>query len=149
MTRIWDIVVIVGLDIAAAVLGILAGVSQNRVCSEPSQKAFWLGLSAQVILLISMLLEFFKDRPCLLSPREFKRSSFSKKFSCGILLLSGIVSTGANVAFGYGTYWNGKSQSSCGFKHHLLTIGGILCFFRALFSVAWYVSNTAKDEAAN
>ncbi|CAH8342801.1 unnamed protein product [Eruca vesicaria subsp. sativa] len=152
MNRIWDIVVclfIVGLDVAASVVGILAGVSQNRVCSEPSHKAFRLGLGAILILEIDQILVLFRALFFISPQDEVQRSFFSKKISYAFYFLGWIASVGAAVTLAIGVNSNRKSGSSCGFTHHLLTIGGILCFFRALFSADYYVSTiVGKDEAA-
>uniref|UniRef100_M1B2Q7 Uncharacterized protein n=2 Tax=Solanum TaxID=4107 RepID=M1B2Q7_SOLTU len=42
-----------------------------------------------------------------------------------------------------GTMSNNKSRSSCGLlHHHFFSIGGILCFVHAIFSVAFYATST-------
>ncbi|CAN8247705.1 unnamed protein product [Cochlearia groenlandica] len=151
--------VIVGLDIGAALLGIQAEVSQNQVkhmrvwlfeCREPSQDAFRLGLGAAAILVMAhVLINLVGGCLCICSQDEFQRSSSSRQISMLCLVLTWIVFA---IGFGslvIGTMANSKTRTSCGFTHHhFLSIGGIVCFLHALFCVAYYVSATAaKDEA--
>lgn len=54
-----------------------------------------------------------------------------------------------NFAIGFsllmaGAMANSKSRKSCGLSNHrILSIGGILCFFHGLFTLAYYVSAKA------
>ncbi|KAJ4891462.1 hypothetical protein Rs2_31210 [Raphanus sativus] len=163
MTKIGGILVclvIVGLDIAAAILGIQAEVAQNQVkhmrlwlfeCREPSQDAYRLGLGAAAVLVMAhVLINLIGGCLCICSQDEFQRSSSTKQISMACLVLTWIVFAVGFGALVIGTMSNNKSRSSCGFTHHhFLSIGGILCFLHALFCVAYYVSATAaKDEAA-
>lgn len=46
-----------------------------------------------------------------------------------------------------GTLSNSRSRQNCGISnHHILSIGGILCFFHGLFAVAYYISATAATH---
>ena len=48
---------------------------------------------------------------------------------------------------GIGILANQKAKASCGVTHHhMLSIGGILCFVHALFSIAFYVSATSHTN---
>lgn len=147
-------------------------------CRDPSHKAFKLGLSAAIILALAhtignLLGGFF----CLWSKQDFNNASANKKLAFGSLLLSWYayfntqfqmnsllipalikVETVAiyriTLALGFslliaGAMANSKSRKSCALANQrILSIGGILCFFHGLFTVAYYVSAkaTIKDE---
>ncbi|CAN8285311.1 unnamed protein product [Cochlearia groenlandica] len=151
---------IVGLDVAAAILGIQAEVAQNQVkhtrlwlfeCREPSHDAFRLGLAAATILAIAhVLINLVGGCLCICSQEEFQRSSSTKQISMLCLVITWIVFVIGFSVLVIGTISNNKSRASCGFTHqHFLSIGGVLCFLHALFCVAYYVSaTTAKSEAS-
>ncbi|XP_010522317.1 PREDICTED: uncharacterized protein LOC104800977 [Tarenaya hassleriana] len=160
MVRVGGILVclvIVGLDIAAAILGIQAEVAQNQVkhmrlwlfeCREPSEDAFRLGLAAAAVLALAhVLTNLIGGCMCICSQDEFERASSTRQISMACLVLSWIIFAVGFGALVIGTMSNSKSRASCGFTHHhLLSIGGILCFVHALFCVAYYVSATAASD---
>ncbi|KAF2605019.1 hypothetical protein F2Q70_00025253 [Brassica cretica] len=101
MTKIGGILVclvIVGLDVAAAILGIQAEVAQNQVkhmrlwlfeCREPSQDAYRLGLGAAAVLVMAhVLINLVGGCLCICSQDEFQRSSSTKQISMACLVLT-------------------------------------------------------------
>ncbi|KAK9936159.1 hypothetical protein M0R45_013018 [Rubus argutus] len=147
------------MDIVAGILGIEAELAQNKVahlkvwifeCRDPSYKAFKLGLAAAICLALAHTIgNLFGGCFCLWSKQDFHNASANKKLAFGSLLLSWIV-----LALGFslliaGAMYNSKSRKSCALAHQrILSIGGILCFFHGLFTVAYYVSAkaTIKEE---
>lgn len=150
---------IVAMDVAAGILGIEAEIAQNKVrhlrlwvfeCKSPSHQAFLLGLAAAALLgAAHVLANLLGGCMCICSRDELSTSSANKQltvacfFFCWIILAVGL---GMLVM---GTLSNHKSRTSCGLTHHhFLSIGGILCFVHALFSVAYYVSAAATGTAS-
>ncbi|KAF5741457.1 hypothetical protein HS088_TW10G00454 [Tripterygium wilfordii] len=151
--------VIVAMDIGAGILGIQAEVAQNQVkhlrlfifeCREPSQDAFKLGFAAAVLLVLAhVITNLLGGCMCICSQEEFHGASPNRQLSMACLCFSWLIMAVGLSMLVIGTMSNHKSKASCGFSHHhFLSIGGILCFVHALFSVAYYVSATAalKEE---
>uniref|UniRef100_A0A7N0ZUB6 Uncharacterized protein n=1 Tax=Kalanchoe fedtschenkoi TaxID=63787 RepID=A0A7N0ZUB6_KALFE len=145
---------VVALDITAGILGIQAEAAQNKVkhlrlwlfeCKEPSQEAFHLGLAAAVLLCLAhVIINLFGGCHCICSQEELRRASTNRQLSVACLVFTWVILGVGLGALVIGTMSNNKSRTTCGFTHHhLLSIGGILCIVHALFSVSYYVTNTA------
>ncbi|KAE9600695.1 hypothetical protein Lal_00046317 [Lupinus albus] len=144
---------IVIMDIIAGILGIQAEMAQNKVkhlrlwifeCREPSHKAFMLGLGAAILLsLAHVLVNLIGGCNCLYSQQEIQKASSNRQLSMACLILTWMVlGVGLSMVV-IGTHSNDKSRGSCGFTHHhFFSIGGIMCFVHALFSVSYYLSAT-------
>uniref|UniRef100_A0A7N0VJR6 Uncharacterized protein n=1 Tax=Kalanchoe fedtschenkoi TaxID=63787 RepID=A0A7N0VJR6_KALFE len=93
-------------------------------------------------------MNFFGGCLCICSEEELRRASTSRQLSVACLVFSWIIVGAGLGALAIGTMSNNKSRTSCGFTHHhFLSIGGVLCIVHALFSVSYYVTNTATlDE---
>ncbi|XP_062013378.1 protein DESIGUAL 2-like [Rosa rugosa] len=143
------------MDAIAGILGIQAEIAQNKVkhlkawiieCRDPSYQAFKLGLAAAVLLALAHTIgNLLGGCICLWSKQDFtKATTANKKLAFGFLILSWIT-----LALGFsllivGTMANSKSRKSCALAHgRVLSIGGIICFFHGLFTVAYYVSAKA------
>ncbi|XP_027929453.1 uncharacterized protein LOC114185751 [Vigna unguiculata] len=146
---------LVVMDITAGILGIEAEIAQNKVkhlrlwifeCKDPSHKAFMLGLGAALLLALAhLILNLVGGFSCLCSQSEADKASPNRQLSMASLILTWIVLAVGLSMLVIGTSSNNKSSGSCGFTHHhFLSIGGILCFVHALFSVMYYVSSTAS-----
>ncbi|CAM8985480.1 unnamed protein product [Rhodiola kirilowii] len=146
---------VVALDITAGILGIQAEAAQNKVrhlrlwlfeCKEPSQEAFQLGLAAAVLLCLAhIIMNLFGGCLCICSEEELHRASTNRQLSVACLVFTWIILAVGLGALVIGIMSNNKSRTSCGFTHHhFLSIGGILCIVHALFSVSYYVTNTAS-----
>ncbi|KAK7261047.1 hypothetical protein RIF29_27352 [Crotalaria pallida] len=144
---------IVVMDITAGILGIEAEMAQNKVkhlrlwifeCREPSHKAFQLGLAAAVLLgLAHVLVHLIGGINCLSSQQEQNKASPNRQLSMACLILTWIVLAVGLSMLVVGTHSNDTSRGSCGFTHHhLLSIGGIMCFVHGLFCVAYYLFAT-------
>ncbi|MED6135146.1 Protein DESIGUAL 2 [Stylosanthes scabra] len=143
------------LDVVAGILGIQAEIAQNQVkdlktwvleCRDPSYEAFKLGLAAAILLVCAHAIAHVLGRCiCIWSRQEYQRATANKQLAVAFLIFSWIV---LGVAFSMliiGTLANSRSRESCGISNNrFLSIGGILCFIHALFTVAYYVSVTAS-----
>ncbi|KAK6918911.1 DESIGUAL/Modifying wall lignin-1/2 [Dillenia turbinata] len=147
--------VIVAIDILAGILGIEAEVAQNKVkhlrlwifeCRDPSHEAFKLGVAAAVLLgLAHVITNLLGGCNCICTQEELEKASPNRQLSLACLFFAWIILAVGLSMLVIGTLSNSKSRASCGFTHHhFLSIGGILCFVHALFSVAFYVSSTAE-----
>ncbi|XP_041003168.1 uncharacterized protein LOC121248694 [Juglans microcarpa x Juglans regia] len=147
-------ILIVGLDVVAGILGIEAEVEENKVkhlrlwifeCRDPSKQALKLGLAAAGVLCIAhVIANLLGGCNCICSQEEFEKASPSRQLSVACLVFTWIIFAVGLGMLVIGTWSNHKSNASCGFTHHhFLSIGGVLCFVHALFSVAYYVSTTA------
>ncbi|XP_050371780.1 protein DESIGUAL 2 [Argentina anserina] len=142
------------MDAIAGTLGIQAEIAQNKVkhlkvwifeCRDPSYQAFKLGLAAAVLLALAHTIgNLLGGCICLWSKPDFNNATANKKLAFLSLILSWI-----NLALAFslliaGAMANSKSRKDCALSHHrILSIGGILCFFHGLFTVAFYVSAKA------
>lgn len=143
------------LDILAGILGIEAEIAQNKVthlrfmifeCKEPSDQAFKLGLAAAGLLVLAHIIaNLLGGCMCICSKEEFDKSTANRQLGAACLIISWIVLAAGFGVLVIGAMTNSKWRSNrCGISHHsFLSIGGILCFVHALFSVAYYVSATA------
>ncbi|KAF3443761.1 hypothetical protein FNV43_RR13451 [Rhamnella rubrinervis] len=149
-------ILIVVIDIAAGVLGIKAEIAQNEVkhlrlwifeCREPSHEAFMLGLAAAALLGIAhVIVNLLGGCNCICSQDELQKASPNRQLSVACFIFTWIILAVGLSMLVIGTLSNNKSRASCGFSHHhFLSIGGILCFVHALFSVAYYIASTASD----
>ncbi|XP_071721682.1 protein VASCULATURE COMPLEXITY AND CONNECTIVITY [Rutidosis leptorrhynchoides] len=147
---------VVAMDVAAGILAIQAETEQNKVkhlrlwifeCRDPSHTAVKLGLGAAALLAIGhVLTNLLGGCSCVCSQDEFARSSPNRQLSLACLLFTWVILAIGLGMLVVGIMWNNKSRASCGFsQHHLLSIGGILCFVHALFCVAYYVSSSAAQ----
>ncbi|XWS63337.1 hypothetical protein CRYUN_Cryun06bG0086600 [Craigia yunnanensis] len=148
---------IVAMDVAAGILGVQAEVAQNKVkhlrlwifeCRDPSHDAFKLALGAAALLTLAhVLANLLGGCMCVCSQEEFQRASPNRQLSVACLIFTWIILAVGLSTLVIGILSNNKSRASCGFTHHhFLSIGGILCFVHALFSVAYYVSATAAGD---
>ncbi|KAJ4729966.1 Transmembrane protein, putative (DUF1218) [Melia azedarach] len=145
---------IVGLDVAAGILGFQAEVAQNKVnhlrlwifeCRDPSHDAFKLGAAAAALLVLAHIIaNLLGGCMCICSQDELSRASPNRQLSVACLVFTWIILAVGLSMLVIGTWSNHKSKASCGFTHHhFLSIGGILCFVHGLFCVAYYVSSNA------
>lgn len=145
------------MDIIAAVLGIQAEIAQNKVnnlrvwifeCRDPSYEAFKLGLVAAILLAFAhVIANMLGGCICIWSKEELDRSSQNKQLAAAALILSWITLIIAFSMLISGALSNSRPRQSCGISNHrLLSIGGILCFFHGLFTVAYYIASAAITE---
>ncbi|XP_076932562.1 protein VASCULATURE COMPLEXITY AND CONNECTIVITY-like [Bidens hawaiensis] len=146
--------VIVVLDIVAGFLGIKAEAAQNQEkhlrlwlfeCKEPSQEAFRFGDGAILLLIVAHVLANLLAA-CTACSQEgnHKASEWRKQLLFVSLIITWIIALAGIGLLVIGTKANDKSNASCGLSHHhLLSIGGILCFFNIPFSTVYYVIATA------
>ncbi|KAF4382603.1 hypothetical protein CsatB_020774 [Cannabis sativa] len=149
---------IVTIDVVAGILGIQAEVEQNKVkhlrlwifeCRDPSEEAFKLGLAAGALLALAHVLANLLGgcQNCICSQDELQKASPNRQLSLACLIFTWIILAVGLSMLVIGTLSNNKSRASCGFTHHhFLSIGGILCFVHALFSVAYYITATASVD---
>ncbi|KAJ4975846.1 hypothetical protein NE237_000952 [Protea cynaroides] len=148
---------IVIMDIVAGILGLQAEVAQNKMkhvrmwifeCREPSHNAFKLGLAAASLLAIAhVIANLLGGCMCFCSKDEFERASANKQLAVICLFVSWITLVIGFALLIIGALANSRSRGACGFsRHHLLSIGGILCFVHGLFCVAYYVSASATTR---
>ncbi|XP_022870463.1 uncharacterized protein LOC111389743 [Olea europaea var. sylvestris] len=150
---IFACLLIVALDVTAGILGIKAEAAQNQEkhlrllifeCKEPSHQAFVLGVAAATLLCIAHVLTNLLGGCNLCTRGELSTAPPSKQLSMACLLLTWIILAVGLGLLVIGTISNNKSRASCGFTHHhFLSIGGILCFVHAIFSVAYYATSNA------
>ncbi|WCJ37691.1 hypothetical protein M5689_018802 [Euphorbia peplus] len=157
MVKLGGIIVcllVVSIDVVAGILGIQAEIAQNKVkhlrlwifeCREPSEDAFKLGLAAAALLGIAHVLgSWISGCMCICSQHELQTASPNKQLSVACFFFTWVILAVGLSMLVIGTLSNNKSRASCGFSHHhFLSIGAILCFVHALFSVAYYVSATS------
>ncbi|GMP66973.1 hypothetical protein CsSME_00027110 [Camellia sinensis var. sinensis] len=153
MVGIFVCLLIVMMDIAAGVLGIKAEAAQNRTkhvrlwlfeCKDPSHEAFKLGVAAITLLSLAHVLANWIGGCSICTREEFQKASPSKQCSLACLFLTWVALAIALALMVIGTKSNHKSRTTCGFTHHhYLSLGGILCFVHAGFSVGYYVTATA------
>ncbi|XP_052177105.1 protein VASCULATURE COMPLEXITY AND CONNECTIVITY-like [Diospyros lotus] len=150
---IFACLLIVVMDIAAGILGIKAEAAQNQVkhmrlwlfeCKEPSHEAFTLGLAAAALLVLAHVLANLIGGCSFCTQEDIQKASPSRQCSLLCLLLTWVVLAVGLGLLVIGTLSNNKSRASCGLTHHhYLSLGGILCFVHAGFSVGYYVIATA------
>ncbi|KAK4786649.1 hypothetical protein SAY86_010482 [Trapa natans] len=160
MVKAWGILVcvlIIALDISAGILGFQAEVKQNKVkhqlrlwvfeCRDPNQDAFKLGMAAAALLVAAHVLANFLGGcdGIICSQRENQnKAPPSRQLTILCLIFTWIILAVGLSMLVIGAMSNHKRRATCGFTHHhLLSVGGILCFVHGLFSVAYYVSATA------
>ncbi|XAR68074.1 hypothetical protein NMG60_11003075 [Bertholletia excelsa] len=145
--------VIVVMDIIAGILGIKAEAAQNQEkhlrlwlfeCKQPSHEAFLLGMAAAGLLALAHVLANLVGGCNVCTQEELSKASPSRQCSLACLFLTWVVLAVGLGLLVIGTMSNRKSRASCGLTHHhYLSLGGILCFVHAGFSVAYYVTATA------
>ncbi|KAL8160097.1 hypothetical protein V2J09_001634 [Rumex salicifolius] len=107
---------ITALDVAAGICGIEAEAAQNKLHCLEVAGVFSPNMTTKMLRLIA---------------------------NCQPPSSSSLVAVGLGMLI-IGTHSNDKSKGSCGFTHHhMMFIGGILCFVHAVSCVAYYVSATA------
>ncbi|KAL7000226.1 hypothetical protein U1Q18_001374 [Sarracenia purpurea var. burkii] len=153
MVGIFACVLIVGMDITAGILGIKAEAAQNQVkhlrlwlfeCKDPSHEAFIFGVAAATLLGLAHVLANLLGGCSICTQEELQKASPSRQCSLACLLLMWVLLAGGLGLLVIGTMSNNKSRATCGFTHHhYLSLGGILCFVHAGFSVGYYVTATA------
>ncbi|CAI9783892.1 unnamed protein product [Fraxinus pennsylvanica] len=142
------------MDITAGILGIQGEIDQNKVnhlrawnfeCRDPGNQAFKHGIAAVLLLLTThVIANSLGGCIFIRSKEELDQASPNKQLASASLVLSWIMLGFAFTLLISGTLSNLKSRKDCGIAHHhLLYVGGILCFIHGLFSVAYYVSATA------
>ncbi|KAJ8540011.1 hypothetical protein K7X08_026400 [Anisodus acutangulus] len=147
---------IVSLDMVAGILGYKAEAAQNQKkhlalwlmeCDMPSHEAFVLGLAAATLLGIAHVLANLLGGCSVCSTDDIRKATPIKQLSIACLVFTWIIFAVGLGTLVIGTKANHKSSTSCSYLHHnYLSIGGILCFVHALFSVAYYV--TASQNLA-
>ncbi|MCD7469385.1 hypothetical protein HAX54_008359 [Datura stramonium] len=149
---IFACLLIVALDAIAGILGIKAEAAQNQEkhlrlwlfeCKEPSHDAFVLGVAAACLLAIAHVLANLLGGCSVCATDDIKRAPPSRQLSMACLVFTWIVMAIGMGLLVIGTMANNKSRASCGFSHHhFFSIGGILCFVHAIFSVAYYTTSS-------
>ncbi|KAJ6364076.1 hypothetical protein OIU76_029087 [Salix suchowensis] len=115
--------IIMALDVVAGILGIEAEIAQNKV----KHSRMWI-------------FDLWSTE------EDFGKASAAKKLAAASLFISWIVLAIGFTMLTIGTMANSKSIKSCGLSHHhMLSIGGILCFIHGIFAAAYYVSATASE----
>ncbi|CAO2814371.1 unnamed protein product [Amaranthus hypochondriacus] len=148
---------VIGLDIAAGLCGIEAEIAQNKVkhlrmwifeCRNPSHEAYLLGLGAAGLLLLAhIIVNVVAASICLCSQQPHQKAASNTQLTTVCLLFSWLILVVGISMLGIGILANQKPKASCGVTHHhMLSIGGILCFVHALFSIALYVSATSHTN---
>lgn len=143
--------VIVAFDVVAGILGYKAEASENQEkqqtqwlfesCNKPSHEAFVFGLAAATLLGIAHVLANLLGGCSVCTTDDIRKATPIKQLSIACLVFTWIIFAVGLGMLVIGTKANHKSRTSCGFIHHnYLSIGGILCFVHALFSVAYYVA---------
>ncbi|GAB4859481.1 hypothetical protein Ancab_010948 [Ancistrocladus abbreviatus] len=147
-------ILVVALDVGAGICGIEAEIAENKVehlrvlifeCKEPSHEAFLLGAAAAGLMALAHVISnLLGGCFCICSLDDFQKASPNRQLTIACFLFSWLILAVGFSMLVIGTLANDKSRASCGFTHHhMLSIGGILCFLHALFSVSYYVSATA------
>ncbi|CAL0309469.1 unnamed protein product [Lupinus luteus] len=147
-------ILVMVMDIVAGILGIQAEIAQNKVkhvkmlifeCRDPSHKAFEMGLSAAILLVLAhTIANLLGGCICVWSTQQYHNATANRQLTVIFLIFSWIAFGVAFSLLIIGTLANSKSRESCGIlNHHLLSIGGIMCFIHGLFTVPYYVSATA------
>ncbi|KAK7246647.1 hypothetical protein RIF29_41517 [Crotalaria pallida] len=147
-------ILVMVMDIVAGILGIQAEIAQNQVkhrkmwifeCRDPSYKAFQLGLAAAILLTFAhAIASLLGGCVCVWSREQYRSATANRKLTVIFLIFSWILFGVAFSLLIIGTLANSKSRETCGIlNHHLLSIGGIMCFIHGLFTVPYYVSATA------
>ncbi|GFZ05559.1 hypothetical protein Acr_17g0011310 [Actinidia rufa] len=148
---------IFAMDITAGILGIKAEASQNKEkhlrlwlfeCKNPSHEAFTLGVAAATLMcMYAHVLANLLGGYTIYTQQETQRASPSRQCSLACLVLTWVALAIGLALLVIGTMSNNKSRATCGFTHHhYLSIGGILCFVHAGFSVGCYVTATAAFQ---
>ncbi|XP_055823716.1 protein VASCULATURE COMPLEXITY AND CONNECTIVITY-like [Solanum dulcamara] len=147
---IFACLLIVALDSIAGILGIKAEAAQNQEkhlrlwlfeCKEPSHDAFVLGVAAACLLAIAHVLANLLGGCSVCATDDIKKAPPSRQLSMACLVFTWIIMAIGMGLLVIGTMANNKSRASCGFSHHhFFSIGGILCFVHAIFSVAYYTT---------
>ncbi|XP_031287789.1 uncharacterized protein LOC116146513 [Pistacia vera] len=146
---------ILALDVTAGILGIEAEIAENKVkhvrvlifeCRESSHQAFKLGLAAVVLLSLAHVIAILLGGcVCVWSKADMNNATPNKQLAVASLIFSWITLALAFSMLIIATLTNARPRKSCGLSHHhLFSIGGIVCFIHALFTVAYYVSATAS-----
>ncbi|KAL9243850.1 hypothetical protein vseg_017689 [Gypsophila vaccaria] len=147
--------VVILLDIGAGICGIEAEMAADKMkhlklwifeCRDPSHTAFKYGVAAAGLMGVAHLIaNLFGGCLCFSSQAQFQKSAPSRQFSTACLFFSWIILAVGEFMLIVGTLSNEKARASCGFTHHhMLSIGGILCFVHGLFAVAYYLSATSN-----
>ncbi|KAE9597119.1 hypothetical protein Lal_00007450 [Lupinus albus] len=150
-------ILIMVLDVIAGILGIQAEIAQNKVkdlkmwvfeCRDPSYEAFKLGLGAAILLALAhVIANLIGGCICICSKENYQRAPPNKQLAMVFLIFSWVILVVAFSMLITGTLSNSRSRESCGISNHrFLSIGGILCFFHALFTIAYYVSAMATGR---
>ncbi|XP_071718324.1 protein DESIGUAL 2-like [Rutidosis leptorrhynchoides] len=148
---------IILFDLIAGILGIQAEVAQNKVqnltlsiveCRDPSYKAFKLGSAAAILLAFAhAIANLLGGCHCVQSKQELETVTYNKRLAFTFLVLSWITLLIGFCLLTAGVLSNSNSRRSCGVSHHrYLSIGGIACFFHAMFAVCYYMSANAVDR---
>ncbi|MCD7458765.1 hypothetical protein HAX54_039103 [Datura stramonium] len=113
-------------------------------CNKPSHEAFVLGLAAATLLGAAHVLTNLLGGCSVCTTDDISKATPIKQLSIACLVFTWIIFAVGLGTLVIGTKANHKSRTSCGYLHHhnYLSIGGILCFVHALFSVAYYVTSS-------
>ncbi|XP_060213215.1 protein VASCULATURE COMPLEXITY AND CONNECTIVITY-like [Lycium barbarum] len=157
LVKILGGLLIVALDIVAGILGYKAEAAQDQEkhltlwmlesCSKPSHEAFVFGLAAATLLGVAHVLANLLGGCSVCSTDDIRKATPIKQLSIACLVFTWIIFAVGLGTLVIGTNANHKSTTSCVYLHHnYLSIGGVLSFVHALFSVGYYV--TASQNLA-
>ncbi|CAH9139564.1 unnamed protein product [Cuscuta epithymum] len=157
--NIFVCLMVVVIDITAGILGIEAEVAQSKVsllkvwifeCRYPSYEAFKLGLAATALLVLAHAISNLLGGCgfCIRSKEELHKSSSNKQLAFASLIIQWIVLAISFSILIMGVLGNSRSRKTCGIsREHYFSVGGILCFIHALFSLSYYIAATAAAVA--
>ncbi|XP_074296103.1 protein DESIGUAL 2-like isoform X1 [Silene latifolia] len=145
---------IIALDIGAGICGIEAEMAADKVkhlklwifeCRDPSNEAFKFGVAAAGLMALAHIIaNLFGVCFCFFSNSDHHKASPNRQLTTACLILSWIILAFGEFMLVMGTLSNEKARASCGFTHHhMLSVGGIICFVHCLFVVAYYLFATA------
>ncbi|KAL6600301.1 hypothetical protein ACP70R_045101 [Stipagrostis hirtigluma subsp. patula] len=137
--------VVLALDTAAGILGILGQAAQNKVeCDQLVNEAYRLSFGAAALAIAAHASANLFGRcdclcPQLTSIRASNRASVYRKLQLAAAYFSLIVfCVEASLLIA------GALSKSCGFVHgHALALGGIMCFVHGMTIIAYYVAAIA------
>ncbi|XP_019057654.1 PREDICTED: uncharacterized protein LOC104809519 [Tarenaya hassleriana] len=150
-------ILIISMDISAAVLGIEAEIAQSKAkhsgtshseCGNPSSAAFAEGIAALILLCIAhATANLHGGCICFRAKQDYKKASANKILAVAFLLLSWITLAVAFSTLMVGTLANSGSNKFCDLSSRwLFLVGGIFCLKHGMTTAAYYVSATAAKR---
>ncbi|XP_039130406.1 uncharacterized protein LOC120266816 isoform X1 [Dioscorea cayenensis subsp. rotundata] len=144
---------IVTLDVGAGILAIKAEKAQSQEANPCEAKsktlAYKLGLGAAILMLVAFIItdtftnrhRFRQQSEPARKPASMRVASVTYVLAWAIFIL-GIALMGAAASTG-----DPKRRLPCSFsKHHLLAIGGVLCFIEAVVCVTYHLAANTGDK---